>query len=92
MISRVARFPGQPERFTTGHGYRYVIETLRETPGCIACYHLTNDDESVSISIWEDTEAMTAGEVALAAVRDRLGVESRPPTDVVVFDVAAATL
>jgi len=91
MIARVARFPGQPERFTSGHAFRYVIDTLRSTPGCVACYHLANGEESVSISIWIDAESMAVGEAALAEVRDRLGISSSPPTDVALYEVAAAT-
>lgn len=91
MIARVARFPGQPDRFTDGHAYRYVIESLRDTPGCIAAYHLASVDEAVSISIWADEEAMRAGEENLAHVRDSLGIVSSPPPDVGLYAIAAAT-
>lgn len=91
VIARVASFPGQPTRFKSDHAYRYVIDTLRYTPGCIACYHLANEDGSLSVSIWEDEDSMATGEAALLAVHDRLAIEGSPPTDVAVYEVAAAT-
>ena len=91
MIARIARFPGQPDRFTTDHAYRYVIDTLRDTDGCIAAFHLAGEEEAVSISVWTDESAMRAGETRLAAVRDQLGITSSPPPEVAVYEVAALT-
>lgn len=91
MIARVARFPGQPDRFIAGHAYRYVIDTLRDTEGCVAAFHLASPDESVSISVWVDERALEAGEAHLASVRDTLGVESNPPVEVALYRVAAST-
>lgn len=91
MITRIARFPGQPDRFTEGHAYRYVIDTLRDTEGCVSAFHLAGPDESVSISVWVDEPSMRAGEERLAAVRDGMAIASSPPPDVVVYEVAAHT-
>lgn len=91
MIARIARFPGQPDRFTTGHAYRYVIDTLRDTEGCVAAFHLAGPDGSLSISVWDDERSMRDGEARLAAVRDGLGVTSSPPPEVAVYEVAAHT-
>ncbi len=91
MITRIATFPGQPDRFTTGHAYRYVIETLRDTPGCVAAYHLAGTDAAVSISVWDDEEVMREGEARLADVRDSLGIPTSPPPEVAVYTVAAST-
>jgi hypothetical protein len=91
MIVRIATFPGQPDRFTTGHAYRYVIETLRDTPGCVAAYHLAGADNAVSVSIWDDEQVMAEGEARLAEVRDSLDIPSSPPPEVARYTVAAST-
>jgi hypothetical protein len=91
MITRIATFPGEPDRFTTGHAYRYVIETLRETPGCVAAYHLAGPDTAISISIWESEDALRLGDARLVEVRDSLGVQGSPPRDVATYEVVAST-
>ena len=89
MIARVARFQGQPDRFTSVHRYRYVLDALAEVPGCRAVYHLTGADDSLSISLWDDESSRQAGEAAVGEARMRLGIEAAPPTHVETFEVAS---
>ncbi len=87
VIARVARFEGQPDRFTTGHAYRYVFETLESVPGFVAGYHLAGEGDSLSVTLWLTEEALRAGEAALSAEMVRLNVQGAPPDSVELFHV-----
>lgn len=91
MIARVAHFDGQPDRWTTGHAYRYTLDAASTVNGYVAGYHLAGPDGSLSITIWDDEAAMRAGEAAVGAARERLGLAGSPPDRVDVYNVARAT-
>ena len=92
MICRVAVFEGQPERFTSGHAYRYVLEAVSSVRGFCGAYHLAGEREALSVTYWDDEDAMRAGEAAVAAARERLRVEGSPPTRVTTYRVASAAV
>jgi len=88
VIARVAHFEGQPDRFTTGHAYRYVLDAIGAADGFIAAYHLAGPTGSLSISIWADEAAMRAGEAAVGEARERLQIVGSPPDRVETYTVA----
>ena len=87
MIARVARFRGQPDRFTSGHAFRYVLEACQAVPGFVTGYHLAGGEDSLSVTVWLTEEAMQAGEAAVAEARRRLQLPGSPPDFVETFRV-----
>ena len=79
MIARVAHCEGQPDRFTAGHAYGYVLDAIGDVEGFVAAFHLSGSDGSLSISIWEDDTAMRAGEAAVGEAREQLQIAGSPP-------------
>ena len=90
MIARVAHFEGQTDRFTKGHAYRYVLDAVGQVDGFVTGYHLAGPNGSLSITIWEDEEAMRAGEAAVGAARTQLQISGSPPDRVETYEVANA--
>lgn len=90
MICRVAAFEGEPERFTAGHAYRYVLDAISPIEGFRGAYHLVGESEALSVSFWDDEDAMRRGEAAVATARQRLDLEGSPPTRVTTYRVASA--
>lgn len=91
MIARIAVFEGQPDRFTSDHGYRYVIDVLREAQGCKGAFHVAGTTDSISVSLWDDEESMEIGERAIAAERERLNLRGSPPSQVGTYRVVNST-
>lgn len=91
MIARVARFAGQPDRFTTGE-YRWVLETVDSCDGFVAAYHLVDEKtgESISFSLFETEEAASAAEQQVGRARERLGRNPSPPDEVHMWRVVDA--
>lgn len=92
MIARVARFTGQPERFTSGE-YRWVLETIRQAEGFELAYHLVDEEsgESISISVFDSETAAKSAEEQVGAARQRLGKEASAPDSVHVWRVVDQT-
>lgn len=90
MICRLAVFEGQPERFTSGHAYRYVFEAIKSVEGFRGGYHLAGEAEALSVTYWVDDAAMRAGDAAVGAATQRLGLKGSPPTRVTTYRVATA--
>ena len=84
MVIRLATFEGQPDRFAEGHGYRYVLEAIKDVNGFVSAYHVRDaaTDRALSISVWESEEAANAGEAAVNDARLRLAIEGSPPTSI----------
>lgn len=91
MLARIAVFDNEPDRFTTGHKYAYVIEVLRNASGCRGAFHLAGETEAMSISFWEDEASMAAGTEAIAAERERLDLPGSPPAHVTTYTIANQT-
>lgn len=87
MIARIAVFEGQPDRFTSDHGYRYVIEVLGKAQGCQGAFHCAGTTDSVSVSFWDDEESLHVGERALGAEQERLNLQGSPPSQVGIYRV-----
>lgn len=82
LIARVARFAGQPDRFTTGE-YRWVLETVSECDGFVAAYHLVDEaGDSISFSIFESETAARTAEERVGLARERLGRKASPPDEI----------
>jgi hypothetical protein len=92
MIARVAHFDRQPDRFTEGHAYKYVLDAIGSAEGFVAAYHLAGATGSLSISIWADEAAMRAGEAAVGGARERLQIVGSPPDRVETYTVANSRL
>ena len=92
MIARTAHFEGQPDRFSAGHAYRYVLDAIGSADGFVAAYHLAGPTGSMSISIWTDEAAMRAGEATVGEARERLQIVGSPPDRVETYAVANSRL
>lgn len=91
MIARLAVFEGQPDRFTSDHGYRYVIEVLGKAQGCKGAFHCAGTSDSISVSFWDDEESLHVGERALVAEQERLNLQGSPPSQVGIYRVVNST-
>lgn len=84
MIVRIARF-----RSLSVEGRDWITETLRGVPGARSVYHGTQPgvDGYISVSVFDDEEAMQAGQQAIARRRLELGIESQGPDEIEVYRV-----
>ena len=88
MVARVARFAGQPNRFTTGE-YKWVLETIRGCDGFVTAFHLVDEQagESISFSVFENQEAATRAEQQVRIAREHLGRPASSPDEVHLWQI-----
>jgi hypothetical protein len=79
MIARVATFDPLPEGVDNG-AVELLRKTIRETPGYVAGFHLRDPEtnKALSVSIYEDADALGRVRDALAARPDEKKVGIGP--------------
>lgn len=86
MIARVATFKPLPDNLDDG-AVDLLRQTIRQTPGYVAGFHLRdpNTNKALSITIYEDHEAVARVRDALAARPDdrKVGID---PDEVEFFE------
>lgn len=92
MFARVSTY--RPAPGTTGSPSDETVDRVLGLPGCLGIYYLLGkDNKSLSISLWDDEEALAASQQAADKIRSETSAEQHMQIlDVEEFEVLTRRL
>lgn len=76
MFARISTFQTGPD--SMNEVSEDTVDQVLQMPGCRGMYYLRGkDDKSLSITLWDDEEALTASEEAANKIRSEVSTEHR---------------